>query len=130
MSLKYQKWLIFCIFCCWKQRIVTVCVKYLSAYERFYLALSENAMNYSTSFPGYLFTIRGRGKNFLKLLWGRGCELLDFELPLPKYQFLKLRRSFFYISSLNISWTVTPKPINHFLKDLNNIFQVHVDILL
>ena len=43
-SLKCQKWLIFCIFCWWQQKSVTVLAKYLSESKKSYLALLQKML--------------------------------------------------------------------------------------
>ena len=85
-SFKSKKWLNFYIFCWCQQKRIFLCI--------------------------------------WKILFGsfRKCyELLDSELPLTRYQPMKIQKFinflltqlFFYISSLDISQTVTPKSINH-----------------
>ena len=56
--------------------------------------------------------------------------LLDSELPLARYQPLKIQNiQFSDIPILHDSRTVTPKPI-HFLKELKKILQMHLNVLL
>ena len=106
-SLKCQKWLIFCIFY-WFQQII-----------------SHNLEKIFSCIWKILFS------SFRKCY-----GLLDSELPLGRYQPLKvqsfitflLTRQFFDISILNNLRTLTPKPI-HFLKELKKIFQVHLNVL-
>ena len=80
--------------------------------------------------PSASFHYKRKGKKFFKIALGTRVWIIGFWATIAKVSTLETTEKFFYISSLNISWTVTPKPINHFLKDLNNIYQVHVDILL
>ena len=91
-SLKCQKWLIFCSFCWCQQK------------------LSHSLDKLFTC----LFNI-----SFNSL---RSCyRLLDSELPFERHQplniqnfiILLLTQQFFDIFTLNISQTVTPKPMNH-----------------
>ena len=91
-SLKCQKWLIFCIFCWCQQKI------------------SHSLDKIFTCIWKILYSS-------LRKCYG----LLDFEVPLARHQTLKIQsfitflltQQFFYISTLDISQTVTPKPMNH-----------------
>ena len=110
MVMNISKMTHFCIFCWWQQKISHSLGKMFKCIWK----------NLFTSF--------------------RECHgLLGSELSLARCQSLKTQdfcifcwfNSLFDISTLNIARTVTSKSLNHsfFLKDLNQIFKVHVKIL-
>ena len=91
-SLKCQKWLIFCIFY-WCPQIISHCL------EKIFTCIWKILFSSFRKYYGFL----------------------DYELPLARYQPLKIKsfinflltQQFFGISTLDNSQTVTPKPINH-----------------
>ena len=91
-SLKCQKWLIFCIFY-WCQQIIS------HGLEKIFTCIWK----------------------ILNSSFRKCYGLLDSELPLARYQPLKIQsfiiflltQQFFDISTLDISQTVTPRPIKH-----------------
>ena len=107
------KWLIFHFFVFSaddSKKSVKVPLKYFNESGRCYLVLLENAMDYCSTISK-MSTLENTGFRFFFFF----CWL----------------SSFFYISTLDISRTVTPKPINHtfFLQEFNKIFQKDLNIL-
>ena len=89
MKVKCQEWLIFVFLADDSNKSVTVWAIHLSASERSYLALSENA-------TGLWVTISKTSSLGNTGSW-----------------YVLLIQQFFIIFTLSISQTVTPKPINH-----------------
>ena len=92
MVIKCQKWIIFCIFYCCQQKIS-------HSSEKIFTCIWKILLSSFRKFYG----------------------LLDSELPLARYKPLNIQsfitflltQQFFDISTLDISQTVTPRPINH-----------------
>ena len=107
-SLKCQKWLIFCISCWWSKTSVTVWANYSSAPKRSYWVLSENGM--------------------VNRLWSyRSWDIKDRNIKKTAELVKNYPNPVFSRVNLAASSPEFNNPHN-FLKELNKIFQMHLNI--